>query len=89
MLIRVTRLLLVLLNAIRAAWALWSEASKWTKRMLVATSTYGVVFSVLTILRVYALSSFAYDLGIYHQSLYTTVFNHRFLLTMSLRRRKS
>ena len=78
MLIRVIRSLLVPLNAIRAAWALWSEASRWTKLVLVATSTYGVVFSVLTILRVYALSSFAYDLGIYHQSLYTTVFNHRF-----------
>jgi len=38
---------------------------------------YGITFSVLTALRPYALSAFAYDLGIYNQSLYTTVTYHR------------
>ncbi len=63
---------------IHAIWAAWLRTSVWTRSILVATTVYGVVFSILTALRVYALDAQAYDLGIYHQSMYTTVFNQRF-----------
>lgn len=52
--------------------------SRWERWLLVSVVVYGVVFSVLTALRVLALSAFAYDLGIYNQSLYTTVADGRF-----------
>jgi uncharacterized membrane protein len=58
--------------------SLWRRASRWTKMLVLAIASYGVSFSILTILRVYALSAFAYDLGVYNQSLYSTIFNRRF-----------
>src|SRR2546428_8880802 len=63
---------------IHAIWEAWLRTSVWTRSILVATIIYGVVFSILTGLRIYALDAQAYDLGIYHQSMYTTLFNHRF-----------
>ena len=76
---RAMRILHAPVRILRPVWTLWSRSSRWTKSVLVATSVYGIVFSVLTIFRVYALSGFGYDLGVYHQSIYTTVFNGRFL----------
>ncbi len=45
----------------------------WDRLLILAICTYGVVFSVLTVLRIYALSAFAWDLGIYNQAMYTTL----------------
>ena len=75
---RLARTMHRLAAVIHAIWAAWLRTSVWTRSILVATTVYGVVFSILTALRVYALDAQAYDLGIYHQSMYTTVFNQRF-----------
>jgi uncharacterized membrane protein len=65
------------LTLLSTAGTLWSQSSVWTRSLLTATVGYGCVFSVLTVLRVYALDARAYDLGNYNQAFYTTVFNHR------------
>ena len=76
--IRIARTMHRFAAVLHAIWAAWLHMSIWTRSILVATTIYGVVFSILTGLRVYALEAQAYDLGIYHQSMYTTLFNQRF-----------
>lgn len=62
----------------RAVIAGWWNASLWNRLLVVSVVIYGIVFSVLTALRIYALSAFAWDLGIYNQAMYTTVASGRF-----------
>jgi uncharacterized membrane protein len=43
--------------------------------ILLAIVVYAIIFSYFTILRMYALSASAWDLGNYNQAIYTTLFN--------------
>lgn len=54
----------------------WWRASVWNRAVLVLILVYGIGFSVLTCLRVLALSAYAFDLGLYNQAMYTTVTGH-------------
>ncbi len=56
----------------------WLIASPWNRAAVAAILVYGVVFSILTCLRVLALSAFAWDLGIFNQGMYTTVTQGKF-----------
>lgn len=47
--------------------------------LVLAVLTYGIVFSYFTILKHNVFESYAWDLGIFNQALYTTVFNGKFL----------
>ena len=68
----------VIREVILTTTGVWRRASRWTKLLVLSIVAYGITFSILTTLRVFALSAFAYDLGVYHQSIYTTIFDHRF-----------
>ncbi len=75
------------LSSLRSSWAYhtstvaaWWKASLWNRLILLAVCVYGTVFSILTILRIYALSAFAWDLGIYNQAMYDTISGRFFYL---------
>ncbi len=52
---------------------------KLPKYLLLSIFLYAVVFSVITILRMESLQTYAYDLGNYNQAIYTTVTGNGFL----------
>ncbi len=62
----------------RTAFQVWWRASTWNRLLIAAILVYGTVFSILTCLRILALSAFALDLGLYNQAMYTTVAYGRF-----------
>ena len=62
----------------------WWRASRWNQALLLAVVVYGVAFSILTCLRVLALSAFAWDLGLFNQAMYTTVAQGRFFEVSTL-----
>lgn len=62
----------------KASLTRWWKASLWNRLIVLSVLVYGVVFSILTTLRIYALSAFAWDLGLYNQAMYTTVAAGRF-----------
>ncbi len=68
----------------RAALSSWYRASLWNRALVALVAVYGVTFSVLTCLRILALSAFAWDLGIYNQAMYTTVTYGRFFAISGL-----
>ncbi len=51
---------------------------RWERVVYQAAVVYAVVFSALTVGRYFTLHTFAWDLGIYAQSPYTTLFSGRF-----------
>ncbi len=65
-------------------WKGWWGASPWNRRLIILMLVYGTLFSVLTSLRILALSAFAWDLGIYNQAMYTTVRYGRFFYLSGL-----
>jgi uncharacterized membrane protein len=65
------------------AW--WSRRTKWERLLAISIVTYATLFSILTSLKVYDLTTFAYDLGSYNQALYTTTLGgHFFYYTADL-----
>ncbi len=56
----------------------WAGASIWYRLLLLGVVLYGTVFTVLTAMKVSALTAYAYDLGLYNQAIHTTLFNGRF-----------
>ncbi len=68
----------------RRAFQAWRKASLWNQLLILAILVYGIVFSVLTSLRILALSAFALDLGLYNQAMYTTVAYGRFFWVSGL-----
>lgn len=55
------------------------------KPVLLATALYAMAMSTLTVARIYALHTFAWDLGAFSQALHTTLFEGKFLYyTMDL-----
>ena len=60
------------LNASRLHASRLSREEYW---ILLLTIIYAIIFSYFTILRMYALSASAWDLGNYNQAIYTTIFN--------------
>ncbi len=79
------------LSSLRSTWTYhrrafqgWWRASLWNRLLVLAILVYGIVFSVLTSLRILALSAFALDLGLYNQAMYTTVAYGRFFFVSGL-----
>lgn len=59
--------------------ARYRSLSRWERAVWQGAVVYAVVFSTLTVGRYFTLHTFAWDLGIYAQSPYTTLFSGRFL----------
>lgn len=72
------------LRALGERWYAWGKASRWNQLLGLAVLVYGVVFSILTSLRILALSAYAWDLGLFNQAFYTTVFKSRFFYVSPL-----
>ncbi len=62
----------------RTSFSKWWKACLWNRLLILLIAVYGIIFSVLTSLRILALSAFALDLGVYNQGMYTTVTYGRF-----------
>lgn len=66
-------------RSLRAVGAWWAQRSRIERIVLLAAMAYALAMSVLTVVKIYALRAYAWDLGAFSQALYTTDFQGRFL----------